>query len=395
MTFDAKTYMLTQKGSFGRNALIAGAAGLILSAVGYAVDTPHFFYAYLMAFTFWMTLSLGALFFVMLHHLVSATWSVVIRRLAESLMATIPFMAIMFIPILFGVQHLYHWSDASAVATDALLQKKTGFLNYPFFVIRAAIYFFIWSTLAHLLYKASMKQDVNPSTELTQRMKIISAPGMILFAITTTLAGYDWLMSLEPHWYSTIYGVYFFAGGLVSIISLLALMSAVLQSRGILRGTISVEHYHDLGKLMFAFIIFWTYIGFSQYFLIWYGNIPEETIWYLQRWEGSWKGISLIIFFGHFVVPFTVLMFRNTKRTLTPLIVMAVWIIVMHWFDHYWLVFPTLEPKGATFNWIELATTLGIGGIFFWSFWSRFSSKALVPVGDPKLAASIHHVNPF
>jgi hypothetical protein len=395
MTFDASTYMLTQRGNFGRNALIVGLAGLVLAAVGSAVDTPRFFNAYLMAFTFWMTLSLGSLFFVMLHHLVGATWSIVIRRLAESLMATIPYMAILFIPILFGLHHIYSWSHADVMATDALLQKKEAFLNVPFFVIRAIVYFFIWSALAHLLYKYSLQQDSKPSTELTQKMKVVSAPGMILFAVTTTLAGYDWLMSLEPHWYSTIYGVYFFAGGLVAIISLMTLLAAWLQSKGLLRGTITVEHYHDLGKLMFAFIIFWTYIGFSQYFLIWYGNIPEETVWYLQRWEGSWKAISMIILFGHFVIPFTVLLFRFTKRTLTPLLIMAAWIVLMHWVDHYWLVYPTFSPKGASFTWIEPAATIGIGGIFFWAFWSRFSSKALVPVGDPKLASSIHHVNPF
>ncbi len=395
MTFDTQTYRVTQKGNLGRNALIVGVVALALSAVGYFLDSPRFFSAYLVAFMFWMTLALGSLFFVMLHHLVGASWSVVIRRLAESLTGTIPYLAILFIPILFGLHDLYSWSHSDLAAGDPVIMRKAGWLNIPFFTIRAIVYLFIWSGLAHLLYKTSMLQDSQPSEEVTRKLKKISAPGMLLFAFTVTFAGFDWLMSLEPHWYSTVFGVYVFAGGLVGALSLMTAIVAFIQRRGILRGTITIEHYHDLGKLMFAFIIFWSYIAFAQYFLMWYGNIPEETFWYLKRWEGSWQIVSMILFFGHFVIPFVVLLFRGIKRTTGALVFMAVWIVVMHWFDQYWLVFPTLSPHSAAISWIDLATTAGIGGIFFWAFWNRFCSTAVVPVGDPKLEASIHHVNSY
>jgi hypothetical protein len=202
-------------------------------------------------------------------------------------------------------------------------------------------------------------------------------------------------MSLNPHWFSTIFGVYFFAGGLLSVIAFMTLIALALRRKGILTETITVEHYHDLGKLLFAFTVFWTYIGFSQYFLIWYGNVPEETVWYLARWEGSWKFVSMVILFGHFVLPFIALLFRFTKRTPTSLWIIASWILLMHWVDMYWLVYPTLLEKGASITWIEPATMLFVGGLFLWAFWGRFARNPLVPVNDPKLAGSINHVNPF
>lgn len=395
MRFDAKTYRLVEPGSFGSRALTVGVAGLVLSAAGWALDADRFFHAYLAAITCWVAIALGALFFVMLHHLVSARWSVVVRRLAENVMMTLPYLALLFIPVLFGFSHLYHWSHAEAVAADELLQKKAGYLNVPFFVIRTVVYFAVWSLLARFLYKASVRQDAGYSQADVDRMKRVSAGGMIVYALTVTAAAFDWLMSLDPHWYSTIFGVNYFAAGLVTFMSFLTLLALLLRRAGILRETITVEHYHDLGKLMFAFTIFWTYTNFSQYFLIWYGNIPEETIWYTHRWEGSWKAISMIVLFGHFVVPFVVLMFRLAKRNLTVLGIMAAWIVLMHYVEMYWLVYPTFSEHGASFNWLEPAAFVGVGGIVAWLIWSRLSKQALVPVNDPKLDGSINHVNPF
>jgi len=393
MNFDKATYRFTSVGNVGRNALIIGIVGLAIAAIGFTVDRQHFFFAYLTAFTFWVSIALGALFFTMLHHLTNASWSAVVRRIAENLMAPLPWLFLLFIPILFGLHDLYEWSHADAVAADALLQKKAGFLNPTFFTIRTVFYFVVWAGLAHLLYKTSISQDGGNRPEHIRKMRAISAPGMIIFAITTTFAGWDWLMSLEPHWYSTIFGVYFFSGGLWAILAAIVLAVGALQRRGALKSEITVEHYHDLGKLMFGFTIFWTYIGFSQYFLQWYANIPEETVWYLQRWEGSWKAVSMVILFGHFVLPFVVLLFRGVKRSPRLLSGIAVYFLVMHWVDQYWMAFPTLNRDGAHFSWMDIAAVVGIGGIFVWAFWSKLVSRPVVPIGDPRLEESIHFKN--
>lgn len=395
MQFNSQTFRISEPGKFGTVAIAMAALGLILSVVGYLVDAPRFFHAYLTAFVFWTSLGLGALFFTMLHHLVGAKWSVVIRRISESVMITLPFMSLLFIPALLGIHTLYHWSHEDALAHDHLLQMKEPYLNTTFFIIRSIIFLGIWSFLSLRLYRYSLAQDGGHTQELGDKMRRTSAWGMLLFAVTITYAAYDWLMSIDPHWYSTIFGVYFFAGSLLSLVALLTLLSLALQRKNILRNTITVEHYHDLGKLLFAFTIFWTYIGFSQYFLIWYGNIPEETIWYLKRWEGSWKAVSLLILFGHFVLPFVALLFRLTKRTPAALMLLTIWILVMHWVDMYWLVYPEFLPNGASFSWLEPATMLLVGGAFLWAFWTRLTSNPLVPVADPKLADSINHVNPF
>ena len=395
MKFDASTYRLTDPGKFGSTVLIIGIVGLALSALGMIVDWHRFYFSYLIAFVFWVSLGLGGLFFTMLHHLVGATWSIVVRRISESLMMTLPVMAIFFIPIIFGMHDLYHWMHPEAVAEDPALAAKAGYLNQPFFVIRTAGYFIIWSLLARGLYKASISEDGGYKESYSEKMKTISGGGMVIFALTVTFAGFDWLMSLEPHWYSTIYGVYYFSAGLLATIALMLTIGLRLRAKGVLDSVITEEHYHDLGKLMFAFTIFWGYIAFSQYLLIWYGNLPEETVWYLERWQGSWKAVSLVIIFGAFTFPFLILLFRGAKRNLAFMSGLAIWVMLMHWLDMYWLILPTYPEAehGASFAWWDLTTMVGLGGIFLWAFWKRYSSKPLVPVQDPELQESIEFVN--
>jgi len=393
MKFDAQTYRLTDKGNFGNIMLIIGIIGLILSFIGWFSDSRQFYFSYLTAFVFWITIAWGGLFFVMLHHLVSANWSVVIRRFGESISMVIPFMAILFIPLLFGLKELFLWMNPETVAGDQLLLGKSDYLNLDFFIIRLIAYFLIWTVLAYLLNKLSLKQNKTPSFEITKKMRIVSAPGMILFALTLTFASFDWLMSLDAHWYSTIFGVYIFSGAFLAFISIVALMIIRLQSNGVLTEAITKEHYHDLGKWMFAFTVFWGYMAFSQYFLIWYGNIPEETIWFLHRWETSWKTISLLIVFGHFGIPFFVLFPQMAKKNKIVMTIMTIWILLMHWVDIYWIVMPTLHPHGVHFSWLDLTTLIGIGGIFLYIFWRLFTAHPLVPVGDPDLEKSIRIVS--
>ena len=398
MKLDSTTYRLTDAGSFGRNAMIVGFIGLAATIAGFFTDADQFYYSYLTAFTFWTSLGLGALFFTMLHHLVSAEWSVVIRRLTESVMVTLPFMAIFFVPIILGAHDIYHWTHSDVVAADSVLTHKSPYLNMTFFIIRAVIYFAVWFILGRTLYSWSRRQDDTGDHSLNEKMRRLSAPGMVLFALTLTFAAFDWLMSLNPHWYSTIFGVYVFVGSLLAALSFFTLILLMLRKKGALADKVTVEHYHDLGKLLFAFTVFWTYIAFSQYFLIWYGNIPEETEFYHMRWVGSWKIISLLIVFGHFVLPFLALITRSAKRNLTWLKVMAIWMFFMQWVDLYWIILPNMgghgeESAGFHLSWMDVTAWLGIGGVFIWLFWKRFTSAPIVPIRDRKLEKSFQFVN--
>lgn len=388
-----ENFRLSETGKFGVVALGAGIAGLVLSTMGYFVDSAQFFYSYLTSFVFWTTIALGALFFTMLHHLTSATWSVVVRRFSESAMIALPLLAFFFIPVILGIQDVYHWSHTEAVAQDKILLQKAGYLNTGFFVIRAALYFGIWYLISRKLYRSSLEQDRSGDAALTDRMRRISAPGMALFAATLTFAAFDWMMSVDAHWYSTIFGVYTFGGSFLAALAFMTLMVQYMQRQGILRDAITEEHYQDIGKLLFAFTVFWGYIAFSQYFLIWYANIPEETVWFHNRWIGDWKIFSLLLVFGHFTVPFFVLMPRSSKRNMTIMLVMSFFILAMHWVDLHWIIVPGLHKTGAKLSWMDFTTLVGIGGVFLWYYWRNFTANPLVPVKDPKLQASMQFTN--
>lgn len=393
MKYDSLSYRLKESNRTGSVALIVGLLGLAASLVGFLVDEEQFFSSYLTAFLFWLSIGLGSLFFIMVHHMASATWSTVLRKLFEGFMGVLPLMVVLFLPIAFGLKHLYSWTDTELVAADHLLQGKSGFLNDAFFLLRAAVYLLVWAFLALRLRALSREQDQQHNSSVTARFRKVSAPGLILFAVTTTFAAWDWMMSLDPHWYSTIYGAYFFAGGAMAAMAFSLVVVLYLRAKGVLVNAITVEHHHDLAKLTFAFVVFWAYMAFSQYFLIWYANIPEETVWYLHRWEGSWKTVSLLIVFGHFCAPFLLLITRGAKRTPGLLLVVGFWLLFMHYVDLYWNIAPNFFHHGAHFSWIDLSTMVGVGGLFIWYFWKQFAGNPLVPVNDPGLKASLEFVN--
>lgn len=397
MKLDSTTYKLSNPGSFSSTFLIVAVFGLLISIWGYSMDSKLFYFGYLNSFVFWVTIGLGGLFLTLLHHLTNATWSTVIRRMTECVAMTLPVMAIFFIPVFLGMHDLYHWTHEEYVLADPILVMKMGYLNITFFTIRTVVIFAVWTALATTLYRLSMAQDRDGKASYILISRRLSAGGMILFAFTITVAAFDWLMSLDPHWFSTIYGVYFFVGCFLSILSFVILMSSALRKRGVMDKIITVEHYHDLGKFCFAFTVFWAYIGFSQYFIQWYGNLPEETAWYLARWEGNWMGVSYMMMFGHFVFPFLILVFRSVKRNVSLLRLVAIWILFVHFVDLYWQIFPAHLEQGPTFSMVEIVTLVGpmmfLGGVFLWAFWRRFSSGPLVPVNDSKLEKSIAFVN--
>ncbi len=373
--------------------LAAGVAGLALAfflAQTTSGGWERFYPSYLVAFVFFLSLALGALFFVLVQHATRAGWSVAVRRIAEAVApnALVP-MAVLAIPVLFGLKTLYPWTDPAAVAGDHLMQAKAPWLNLPFFIGRTVFYFAVWSAFAIWFHRTSTRQDRSGDPRLTVRMETTSTVALILFAFTVTFFAFDYLMSLTPHWASTIFGVYFFAGCILGFFALVTVIAMAVQRAGALRRTITVEHYHDLGKLIFAFTVFWAYIGFSQYMLMWYANLPEETFWYAARQSGSWTSWSLLLLFGHFIVPFLALMSRNVKRRKPLLLVGAVWMLAMQWADVYWLVMPGKSKGAVPLSLMDLAAFVGIGGLFFAAAWRRLRAHALVPVKDPRLSESL------
>lgn len=380
-----------------RIGIAAGVLGLAATAVVALLTQDgldRMLHSYLVSFAFFLSLTLGALFFVVLQHLVRAGWSVVVRRIAETLSMNLPILALLFIPILLGVGRLYIWADPQIVAGDHLLQLKRPYLNLPFFFVRWIVYLGIWSFLAWYFWKRSVGQDESGDLGLSLQMEKFSAPAMVLFALTTNYAAFDLLMSLDPHWYSTVFGVYFFSAGVVGFFALLSILTALLLRAGRLQGAVTDEHYHDLGKLVFAFTVFWAYIAFSQYMLIWYGNIPEETQWFLKRQTGQWTGVSLLLLFGHFLLPFLYLMPRFVKRRPKLFGPMAAWVLLMHYVDMYWLVMPEVSAPGKIpFSLMDLTCPLAMGGFLLAGAAFRLRRRALLPLRDPRLAESLAFEN--
>jgi len=378
-----------------------GIVGIVLILASVALgarsesDLDRFFNAWLVSFSYFLSISLGALFFVLLHHLARATWSVVVRRFAEAIASNVLLMLLLFIPILIGAKHIYPWMDRGLMASEPALRVKAGWLSLPFFGVRFAVYFALWIWLSRTLFRRSVAQDGTGDFRLTRSMERLSGPGMVVCAVTLTLAAFDLLMSLDPHWTSTIFGVYVFAGSVLAFFASIPLVTWVTQRSGRLVHSITPEHYHDMGKLIFAFTIFWAYIAFSQYMLIWYGNIPEETVWFVRRQTNGWGGVGLALLFGHFVVPFLFLLPRSIKRRLGLLVIPALWVLAMHWIDLYWLVMPQTRGGRATpgLHIVDLTTFLGIGALFVGVAVWRLRTRSLIADRDPRITESLAFEN--
>ena len=373
-TFDSQDATL-QMGPAAMRMIVPGiiaavAGGAVAAYFGSNVShAPTLFYhAYLTAFVFYLTITLGSLFFVILHHLARSGWSVTLRRVAEALSGNVLLLAVLFIPIALNLSKIYTWADehppetkateAKAAAPDAKAEAASAespkaeesemgavvghraWATPKAFYCRFIIYFVIWGFLAWYLRGHSILQDRTGNIALSRSMERLSAPGMILFAFTLTGAAVDLIMSLNAHWYSTMIGVYLFADTVLSGLATITLLALVLQSWGLLRGAVTVEHYHDMGKLTLGFIIFWAYIAFSQYMLIWYANIPEETQFFMPRQIGPWVGVSLALIFIHFVLPFFGVMSRHAKRFTPVLAFWLVWLLAAHAYDVFWLIMP-------------------------------------------------------
>jgi hypothetical protein len=385
-----------------RLAVELAAACAVACAVAWVVNPARFFPSYLVAFLFWVGVSTGCLAVVMLHQLVGGIWGFVVRRPAEAGAMALPLMALLFIPIALGVHQLYPWADLDQVAANPRLAFKAKYLlNINFFLVRALIYFGTWSALAWVLYRGSSHQDEVTDPAVTERLQTISGPGLAIYFLTVTCAVMDWGMTLEPLWYSSIYGPMVLVGQVLGTLSLLVLISSRLSRTEPLSQAATPQGFHDLGNLMLAFTMLWAYMSFSQYLVSWSGNQPEEISWYLRRSRDGWRVVAIVLILFHFFAPFFVLLSRDRKRNAQALARVAIWILAMRVLDLVWLVIPSFSKSPAhpaspasphiLEYWAIVPAFLGIGGLWMAAFLARLKARPLLPRNDPLLAAALEH----
>ncbi len=360
--------------------------GCAALAVGFAVDREQFFRSYLVAFLYWLAPALGSLAIVMLHNMTGGAWGFAIRRLLEAAMRNVVLMALFFAPILFfGLHSLYEWSHAEAVEADPVLHQKRLYLNPTFFGLRALVYFAVWIALALALVRFSARYDRKLDIRALRGLKIVSGFGLVLYVLTMSFASFDWAMSLEPHWYSTIYGVLFVIGQALSTLCFAVLVASRIARFEPFSRWIGPAHFHDLGNLILAFVMLWAYVSFSQFLIIWSGNLPEETPWYLNRLGHGWQALALFLVVCHFAVPFVVLLTRRSKRNANVLAFLASMLFLIRYVDLYWLIAPAFQEGRFAVSWMDLAAPIAIGGIWIGFFIRNLHGRPLVSLQDAKL----------
>lgn len=390
-SFDAPPGLLPGLRRFG---LVAAGAGLALTAAGVALSgADRFYQAYLVAYTFWMGIVLGCLALLMVQHLTGGAWGVVLRRPFEAAVRTLPAMAVLFLPIVFGMHALYEWTHPAAAA-DPVIQSKAAYLNTPFFLARQAFYFAVWSAMGWLLTRWSAEHDRTGDPALVDRMRVLSGGGLVVYGLTVTFAMVDWTMSVNPHWFSTIWGLLYIGGQGLSALAFGIVVLVLLAQAPPLDRAITPHHLHDLGKLLFAFLMLWAYLAFSQFLIIWSANLPEEIPHYLTRWDRGFEWVSLAVIVLHFVLPYALLLSRDVKRSPGKLRMVAAWIVGMRAVDYYWHVAPEFQHEGLSVSLLDVALPLALGGIFLTLFVSRLGGRALLPVHDAGLEKALtHHVH--
>jgi hypothetical protein len=374
-----------------QRALIAAVIGLVICVIGIFKAPDRFFPSYLLAFMFILGLSLGSLGLLMLQHLTGGNWGIIIRRPLESATRALAVVAVLFVPIFFGMKYLYTgWLNAPPQGQEgALSEFQSRYLTANGFRIRAVLYFFIWGVLVFLFNRWSREQDANPEdNSIRRRFKVLAGPGIIVYVFVMTFAAIDWVMSLSPHWASTIYGFLFVVGQLISSMSLMIAIVVLLARTGPLSGVLQPRHIHDLGKLLLAFVMLWAYFQFSQLLIIWAGNQPEEITFYYSRLHSQWGVVAVIVLIFHFFVPFFLLLSRDLKRNPTLLRGVAIWLILMRLVDLFWYTRPEFTQTALPTIW-DLAAALALGGLWFFFFAGQLKQLPVLPVGDPKLAEAI------
>jgi hypothetical protein len=374
----------------GKLQMRAGTIGIValVACVAGALASPQQFYrSYLIGYLLIIGIALGSLALLMIQHLITGGWGYVGRRVFEAATRTLPVLLVAFIPLVLGLTELYEWAVPEHVAGDELLEHKAAYLNVTFFLIRTALYFAIWIGLAFQLNRWSKAQDRGESVDL-RRFQLVSGIGLLLFGLTVTFASVDWVMSLEPHWFSTIYGMQFIAGLVLAALAFTVPVLVPLSKYEPLSQHIERKHFHDFGNLMLAFVLLWAYLAFSQYLITWSGNLPEEIPWYLNRTQGGWQYIGLLLVVFHFAVPFFLLLSRATKRSARVLSRVAVAILVLRLVDLIWLVEPAFASS-LSVHWMDFAAPMGIGGVWLAIFTRQLKALPLLPVNDPRFAENL------
>ncbi len=371
-----------------RRFSVVGGVALAVYVLGGYFNRGQFFQSYLVAFLFWNGIALGCVAILMLQHLTGGAWGLVIRRILESGAGTLPLMAVLTLPRLLGLRDLYSWTRPEVVAGDPILKHKELYLNVPFFLARMAFYFAAWLALAYFLNKWSTEQDRTADPSIAGRLQSLSGGGLVLYGLTITFASIDWVMSLEPHWFSTIYGMLFMVGQALATMAFVIAVLMLLANRKPLSDVVTASHFHDLGTLMFAFVMLWAYIAFSQFLIIWSGNLREEIPWYLRRFAGGWAWLAVLVLLFHFALPFLLLLSRDIKSNRRVLAGIAIGLLVMRLVDLFWLVIP---GSGQQINWMDFVAPVAIGGIWVaWFIWN-LKRRPLLPLHDPRLSEAAHH----
>lgn len=372
--------------------------GVVLFAIlvfGFLSDRGQFFRSYLFAFCFWVGISVGSLALLMLQHMTGGGWGFVIRRVLEAATRTLPLMLLLFLPIIAGAHWLYPWTHTEEIAKNPVLVEKARlYLNLQFFVVRAGIYFAIWLTLAFFLNRWSILQDRTADRGFSKRMRMLSGPGFVLFVFTVTFASIDWFMSLDPEWSSTIYGFIYVASWALSALAFVIAALAMLTKYEPLKTVVAPLHFHDLGKLLLALVMLWAYFAFSQFLIIWSGNLPEEIRWYLPRTKGVWGAIALAVVVLHFAFPFLFLLSRSLKRNPHKLVLVAVLILVMRLLDLLWMITPNFTGAHFHVSWMDVVAPLAMGGLWLAVFGWQLSKRALVPINDPQFESVLQQGHP-
>lgn len=368
-----------------RQAGIIGCVGLALCALGWLINTEQFFRSFLLALLFWLAIALGSLALLMVQHLSGGAWGLLLRRVLEAATRTLPLLALLFIPLAFGLHHLYEWARPEIVAEDPLLQHKAPYLNIPGYLGRFVAYFVIWIVLAFLLNRWSREQDQTSDPQLLRRFRLLSGPGLALYGVTITFASIDWVMSLEPHWFSSIYGVLFGMGQVLSAYAFALAVLLLLADYPPLSERLNAAILRDLGNLLLAFVMLWAYLSFSQFLLIWSANLPEEIPWYLRRLSGGWQYLGLALALFHFGLPFLLLLSRDIKHDRRKLSAVALGVLGMRFVDLYWVMMPAFHPEYFVLHWLWLdaAALAGVGGVWLAVFLGQLQRRPLLPVGDP------------